>query len=95
MKNKRETIRRYEEFQPPKQSREAEVSENTIRFIDEYLDAGSHWKGDLDFLEKMELMQNSDIDLDIVQEHIRKMNINIFLITPFWDAIMGYLRNGK
>lgn len=94
-KLKRETIRRFEEEQPPKLSKRDIMTKDTIDFLEGYLDPASEWARELTPRQKINNMIIGDIDWGVIKRHIEDMPKEQFLHTLLWKALFEYISDGE
>ena len=92
---KRETIRRFEEWQPPKLSKRDIMTKDTIDFLEGYLDPASEWAREMTPQQKINMIIVSDVDWEVVKKHIEDMPKEKFLHTLLWKALFEYISGSE
>ena len=63
------------------------IKQNTDDYISEYLDPERHWKKNISYYKRFELIKNANVDWNIIKGYINDINYCDFLKTPYWKAI--------
>ena len=63
------------------------IRQNTDDYISKYLDPELHWKKNISYYKRFELIKNANVDWKIIKGYINDINYYDFLRTPYWKAI--------
>lgn len=63
------------------------IKQNTDDYISEYLDPERHWKKNISYYKRFELIKNANVDWEIINGYINDINYYDFLKTPYWKAV--------
>ena len=63
------------------------IRQNTDDYISKYLDPELHWKKNISYYKRFELIKNANVDWKIIKGYINDINYCDFLKTPYWKAI--------
>jgi transposase-like protein len=65
----------------------ADRIEKTNMYIQTYLNHLKEWKDDIKSYQKINLLNELNIEWELISEHIKDMEYHDFLNTPYWKAI--------
>jgi len=75
-----------------KESRQTQLSENTSYYIKTYLNPYGKWSIVSSPKKRIDLLRNADVDWTSISDHIRGMDYQDFLGTPYWKAIAAHTK---
>lgn len=75
-----------------KQEREAKLLANTSYYIKTYLNPNGKWGIEYSGKQRIDLVRRADVNWTSISDHIKDMNYQDFLGTPYWKAIAAYIK---
>lgn len=68
------------------------VSENTLCYLEKYLHPDRMWDREITPKERINQIRYANVNWETVSEHIRGMDYQHFLKTPYWKAITAHIK---
>ena len=65
-------------------------SENTLEYIDRYLNIDKYWNESTKLFDKIQLLKFQNIEIGEIIDYINSLSYKDFLATPYWKAIAQY-----
>ena len=75
-----------------KEARQIKLSENTSYYITTYLNPYGKWSIASSPKQRIDLLRNTDVNWTSISDHIRGMDYQDFLGTPYWKAIAAHTK---
>ncbi len=74
------------------ETRRVKFLENTSYYIENYLKPSRKWNKEISGKQRIDLVRYADVNWAAISDHIKGMDYQDFLATPYWKAIAAHTR---
>lgn len=75
-----------------KRERQAKFQENTSYYIENCLNPNQRWNKNYSAKRRIDFVKYADVNWTAISDHIKGMNYQDFLATPYWKTIAAHTR---
>lgn len=79
-------------YKKEKEARQIKFRENTFCYIENYLNPNREWNKKVSAKQRIDLVRYSNVNWTAISDHIKEMDYQDFLATPYWKAITAHTK---